>query len=131
MFYISREQAVFLYNKLIDEYGGEWGINDLKLEECLIAPENTFMGRDLYPEIFQKAACYLYNVIVLHAFDDGNKRAAYSFAQVFLNMNGYDISCTDDEAEELATRIAEGTETIESVTEWVEKFLKRIEDKKK
>ena len=46
-------------------------------------------------------------------------------------MNGYDISCTDDEAEELATRIAEGTETIESVTEWVEKFLKSIEDKKK
>jgi death-on-curing protein len=47
------------------------------LEACMVSPAQTFGGRDLYPEIADKAAIVTFNVAkTYHPFVDGNKRGA-------------------------------------------------------
>jgi death-on-curing protein len=47
------------------------------LEACVVSPAQTFGGRDLYPEIADKAAIVTFNVAkTYHPFVDGNKRGA-------------------------------------------------------
>ncbi len=49
-------------------------------------------------DLFEIAAYYLKNIILLQAFPDANHRTALTAVKVFLEMNGYDFSHTDEEA---------------------------------
>jgi|GEM_PF-1779948 len=49
-------------------------------------------------DILEIAAYYLKNIILLQAFPDANHRTALTAVKIFLEMNGYDFSHTDEEA---------------------------------
>jgi death on curing protein len=63
------------------EHGRQFKIGPVRdrdsLEACLLSPAQTFDGRDLYPEVADKAAIVAFNIAkAYHPFVDGNKRAA-------------------------------------------------------
>jgi death-on-curing protein len=51
-------------------------------------PSTTVFGQDVYPDLFTKAAASLHSLVRNHALIDGNKRAAWAGAWVFLEVNG-------------------------------------------
>jgi len=68
---------------------GSHGVRDLHLLEAAAArPQATFEGKDLYSDIFSKAAALLDSIIRNHPFLDGNKRTAIGAACLFLERNG-------------------------------------------
>ncbi len=78
MKYLSAEQVLFIHSRLIDETGGSHGIRDTGLLQAAVErPKATFGGKDLYPDIFYKAAALLESLIKNHPFIDGNKRTAW------------------------------------------------------
>lgn len=80
-----------------------------KLQSVLAHPRDTFGGKDLYPDIFNKAACYFYFIIKLHPFFNGNKRVAIVSTYVFLRKNGYYFQVEEDLMYTFAKNISKST----------------------
>ena len=68
----------------------------------------TFGGEDLYPTLVDKAAALGFSLILNHPFLDGNKRIGHAVMEVFLILNGYEISATVDEQEQVILALAAG-----------------------
>src|SRR3989344_1580898 len=104
--FLTLEQLVTIHNDQIERYGGSHGIRDLGLlESALLRPQTTFGGQDLYLTIFDKAASLLHSLLMNHAFVDGNKRTAMTTTLVFLELNGYTLSVSQDQLVQTALRI--------------------------
>ncbi len=57
------------------------------LNSALNLPKVTFDGKQLYPDLIDKAAVLYYTLIKNHPFENGNKRIATATLLVFLAMN--------------------------------------------
>jgi death-on-curing protein len=64
-------------------------------------PKSSAFGQDAYPSVDLKAAALLHSLARNRALIDGNKRAAWLATVVFLDLNGYEVAATDDEAFDL------------------------------
>lgn len=79
-----------------------------KIDSVVARPQDTFDGVDLYPELFEKAACYFYFINKLHPFMNGNKRMSIVCTYVFLRMNGKVLEAEEDEIYDFAKEISNG-----------------------
>jgi death on curing protein len=80
----------------------------LALEEIASVPssENS-LGFDAYPGIHVKAAVLLAELLRCRPFDRANRAVALLSAIVFLNLNGYEVTASEDELTELVTLAAD------------------------
>lgn len=69
------------------------------------------MGNDLYPSLYDKAAQLCYGIANNHPFIDGNKRTALHSMYVYLIINGYDITASQQDVENLIINVAAGNIT--------------------
>lgn len=68
------------------------------LEACMLSPAQTFDGRELYPEVADKAAIVCFNIAkTYHPFLDGNKRAASIALLATCYLNGFVPMITQSE----------------------------------
>ncbi|MFI7698763.1 type II toxin-antitoxin system death-on-curing family toxin [Nonomuraea sp. NPDC049480] len=90
--------------------GGPIEVRDLGLlQAALLRPQTSLFGQDAYPDLFVKAASLLHSVVANHPFVDGNKRAGWLLAYVFLAKNGVELDpADDDEAYDLVIAVASG-----------------------
>ena len=98
------------------------GVRDENLLASAVnTPFQTFMGNDLYPSIYDKAAQLCYGIANNHPFTDGNKRTALHSMYVYLIINGFDITATQQEVENLIINVAAGNMTNVELAYWLEK----------
>jgi len=122
MNYLSPQQVLFLHSRIIDEIGGSHGVRDIGLLEAAVErPKATFGGKDLYPDLFSKAAAVMLSLIQNHPFVDGNKRTAIASAAMFLSINGWKLSTTSRELQDFTFRVAERGASVQEVAEWLRK----------
>ena len=96
------------------------GIRDKNLLASAVnTPFQTFMGNDLYPTIYDKAAQLCYGIANNHPFTDGNKRTALHSMYVYLIINGFDITASQQEVEDLIINVAAGNMTNVELTQWL------------
>jgi len=127
MNYLNINQVLAIHSKVIEQAGGSRVIRNTGLVDSAVArPQATFGGKDLYPDIFSKAACLGHSLIRNHPFVDGNKRTGYMSMRLFLNINGYDIKAPEDEKYKLVIEIAEKKRDERSIAEWLKKHNQRI-----
>ena len=92
-----------------DAVGGEVVVRDYGLlESALARPQTTVFGADAYPDLATKAAALLHSLARNHPLVDGNKRLAWLATYVFLDINGYRVTATDDEVVEFVLAVAAG-----------------------
>ncbi len=103
MYYLTKEQVIAVNLEQITVYGGNFVppqnfLHEENLDYLLEAVQAEMFGAPLYPEIYQKAGIYMFNVICNHIFQDGNKRTGLQIATIFLLVNSYNfISSVDDD----------------------------------
>ena len=96
------------------------GIRDENLLASAVnTPFQTFMGSDLYPSLYDKAAQLCYGIANNHPFTDGNKRTALHSMYVYLIINGIDITASQQEVENLIINVAAGNMTNTELAEWL------------
>ncbi len=123
MKYLSPHQVLFLHARLIEETGGSHGVRDMGLLlSALGRPKATFEGKELHPTIYQKATALSDSMINNHPFVDGNKRTGIGAAVMFLSLNGYEITASNQELLDLTMKIAQKRTSIEEVANWFEKY---------
>lgn len=106
--FLTVEEVVELHRQSIALYGGELGIRDEGLlESAVMSPQQTFGGDYLYPSLVEMAASYWFGLVMNHVFVDGNKRVGLRAADVFLALNGLDLTLTEAEAVQLTLRLTQ------------------------
>jgi death-on-curing protein len=93
------------------------------LESALAQPYMTFGGEPLYPSLAEKASALGFSLILNHPFVDGNKRVGFIAMALFLKRNGFQISGTVDEQEQLILGVASGEIGRDALAEWLEQHI--------
>ncbi len=104
--FVEKEDVIRIHDDLLETYGGQSGIlSEYALESAIAQPYVTWGGEFLHPTVFHQAAAYLFHIANGHAFADGNKRTAFGVMVTFLEMNGYLLELSEDEAYALAMSV--------------------------
>ena len=120
MIRLTKKQVISMHQAMISATGGSDGIRDEGLlESALETPFQTFGGADIYPTLLQKAARLGFSIVSNHPFVDGNKRVGVHTMLVFLELNGVEIDCTQDELVEIGLSLASGKMSAEMLFEWL------------
>ncbi len=124
MKFLSLFQILELHRQIISQSGGSLGIRDIgALESALAQPKMTFDRKELYSTLEEKAAALAFSLSSNHPFVDGNKRVAHAAMEVFLFLNGHEISAPVDEQEKLFSKLANGKLTRRELSEWLKKKM--------
>ncbi|MEN8264957.1 MAG: type II toxin-antitoxin system death-on-curing family toxin [Nitrospirota bacterium] len=122
MKYLSAVQVLFIHSRLIDRTGGLHGVRDTGLLQSAVErPKATFEGKDLYKDVFHKAAALMESLTNNHPFIDGNKRTAITSSALFLQSNGYFLSTSQKKLEKFALKIATNKASFKDAAEWFRK----------
>jgi death-on-curing protein len=101
--FIPKQSVLGLHERSIENFGGARGLRDEGLlESALARPQNLAVYGE--PDVFALAAAYAFGIVRNHPFVDGNKRAAFLAAALFLDINGVVLEAA--EAEATATMLA-------------------------
>jgi death-on-curing protein len=117
---LTKTQILKMHSLLIQETGGSDGVRDEGLlDSALNLPFQSFDGEDIYKTIQAKAARLGFSLINNHPFADGNKRIGILAMLVFLEMNGIEIICTDEELVELGLGVADSSVSYKDLLNWI------------
>lgn len=119
MKYLTAEQVLFIHARLIEETGGAHGVLSLGLLQSAVArPQASFDGQDLYPDLFSKAAALFESLIGNHDFVDGNKRTAITAAGLFLRLNDYHLTASNQELEGFTLQCSQHLLSLDQMILW-------------
>jgi len=120
MRYLTLEEILRLHFQLIEDYGGSHGVrDDERVESVVLTPQQDVFGVEQHPDIHEKAAVYMRNIIADHAFTDGNKRSGVTVAGVFLRRNGISLTATPRELEDFAVQVAVEHLKVPVIAAWL------------
>ena len=134
--YLTEEFVFYIHMVAIDETFCEYdghvaysqemrGVKDVALfKSAVLLPQQTFGGEDLYPKIIDKASCSLRSLTMDHPFYDGNKRTALLSTIIFLEMNGYKITCNNDTLYNFTKEIVENKYSIEKIANMLNSYVR-------
>ena len=108
--YLEAEQAMAVVAKL-GFHVRDQGL----LLSALARPSAGMFGEDAYPSIEQKAAALLSSLSQNDALFDGNKRLSLLLTFIFLELNGFELMFTDDEAFDLVLTAAQSKRTVDEL----------------
>ncbi len=105
---IAQEALLSLHMKGLSRFGGAGGLRDQGLlESALTRPLNAFQYRP-ETDMPSLAAAYAYDLAKNHPFVDGNKRAAFLAAGLFLELNGWRLTASPPDAISAMLMLASG-----------------------
>ena len=118
--FLSVDEAIAIHDNLIERFGGTSGIRDKGLlESALYRPQTGY-----YDGVAEMAAALFQSLLLNHAFLDGNKRAAFFVADIFLRLNGWKLSVDAPSAHTIILAMLEaGDSSFERILSWIEQSL--------
>ena len=116
--WVLREVVSILHEQSLAEFGGSTGVRDEGLlDSALGKPQNLFAyGK---PTLFDLAASYAFGLVKNHPFTDGNKRAGFVVAVLFLELNGGRFQATEVDAALRTLALAAGEMSQTAYAAWL------------
>ena len=122
--WVLREVVSMLHEQSLAEFGGAAGVRDEGLlDSALGKPQNLLAYGQ--PNLFDLAASYAFGIVKNHPFIDGNKRAGFVVAVVFLELNGYRFHASEVDSAMRTLALAAGEMTEGAYAEWLKKNSQR------
>jgi death on curing protein len=110
-----------IYSELMAEHGGLSGpAREGSLEAALARPQQLFAYADPRPSLARLAASYAYGLARGHCFPDGNKRISLSILDVFLQLNGRELTAGEVEVVFVIRELASGVLSEDELAEWID-----------
>lgn len=117
--WLDAEVLLLLHRAALSEHGGLDGVRDPGLlDSALVRPMNlhAYEGET---DLCRLAASYASGIVRNHPFADGNKRAAFLAAVVFLERNGVVPELAEGEAIAAVLDLAAGDLPEEGFAAWL------------
>jgi death-on-curing protein len=106
--WIGERDALALHDRLLALHGGAVGLrDDALLKSALARPQQHFAYAES-PDIVDMAAAYTGGIVRNHPFVDGNKRTGFVVGVLFLELNGYRFTASEEEAAQMVLELASG-----------------------
>jgi death on curing protein len=133
MIYLDKEDIILINERTIAAHGGNFTppFNILKeesLDYVVDIVQSEMFGEPMYPQLSDKAAVYLFNIVCNHIFLDGNKRTGLEVASAFLKFNGWRLSRDLPKPELLnfVIKVASGESTLDECRAWFKENITPI-----
>ncbi len=116
--WITGEVILSVQEELLARFGGLEGLRDEGLlDSALNRPKHLFhYGK---PSLFDLAAEYALGIVKNHPSLDGNKRAGFMAAYIFLGANGQEVDASEAEAVLRTLALAAGEIGAEEYAAWL------------
>jgi death on curing protein len=118
--WVPLRAVVAIQGELIAEHGGLSGPpRQGDLEAALGRPVNLHAYTETPPSLPRLAAAYGFAPARGHCFPDGNKRIALAIVDVFLRLNGSELTADEMDAVDTMQSLAAGDLTEEALSDWI------------
>ena len=122
--WIARSVVLALHDEQIAEHGGGASLRDEGLlDSALARPLNAAAYGN--PDVAALAAAYAFGIAKNHAFVDGNKRTAAVGMELFLDLNGHELTADDGALALTILALADGSLDEAALAEWIRQNLRR------
>src|SRR6201988_2533014 len=121
--YLTVAEVYRMQHRLIDLFGGLHGVRDAgTIEAAVFRPQTGY-----YDSVEEEAAALMESLGVNHGFLDGNKRIAFTAADVFLRRNGFYIEVDAQAGHEfIYGSMDRGDFRFPKILDWVRQHVKRL-----
>jgi len=120
---VAKIQA--LHKEQIERFGGSHGLRDMGLLESAVARAENKAAYDDNATIVGVGASLGWGLIKNHAFIDGNKRIGIAAMVTLLDLNGYGMTCSEEEETAMVLRAASSECSEDEWTAWLERSVAR------
>lgn len=96
------------------------------LLSALARPKTSLFGTDAYPTLPLKTAALMDSIINNHPMMDGNKRSSWFAANIFVELNGFELVAETDEAFDFVLSVATGEAELETIAAWISEHLRPL-----
>ena len=106
--WVEDDLVFAIHDRQLVEHGGADGVRDESLlHSALSRPLNHFAYGS--PDIIELAAKYTAGIVRNHPFIDGNKRTGFVVGVLFVELNGYRFTASEEAAAQAVLELAAGT----------------------
>ena len=114
----DREVIIAVHEMQLAEHGGLAGVREVGLLDSALsrAPNLAAYGD---ADAAALAAAYGYGLSRNHPFIDGNKRTGFVAAELFLNLNGFELDATDADCVITMLSLAAGEVSEDAFAGWL------------
>lgn len=107
--WIDERDTLTLHDRLLALHGGAAGVrDDALLKSALARPQQIDAYADA-SDLIDLAAAYTAGIVRNHPFIDGNKRTGFVIGILFLELNGYRFTASEEDAAQAVFALAAGT----------------------
>jgi death-on-curing protein len=105
--WIEDELVLAIHDRQLVEHGGAEGLRDEALPQSALGrPLNQFAYES--NDMVELAAKYTAGIVQSHPFVDGNKRTGFVTGVLFLELNGYRFTASEEAAAQAVLELAAG-----------------------
>ncbi len=120
--WLDLEVVLAIHDEQLAEHGGQAGVRDRGLlESAMGRPMNQFAYGE--HSLARLAASYAFGISRNHPFLDGNKRTSLVVAELFLDLNGFELTASDAESVTTFLQLAAGDLGEDALTESIAAHL--------
>jgi death on curing protein len=123
--WIENDLVLAIHDRQLAEHGGAEGLRDESLLlSALARPPNHlhYTGAD----IIDLAAKYTVGIVQNHPFVDGNKRTGFVVGVLFLELNGYRFTASEEAAAQAVLELAAGRIDEDSFRDFLRANVERV-----
>jgi len=124
--WILDEVVLAVHDEQLAEHGGLPGIRDPGAVQSALARPRNLASYAECDDLARLAAAYAYGIAKNHGFADGNKRTALVTADLFLMLNGYELTSSPAENVLTILGIAEGLLSEEELAAWIRDHIQAL-----
>ena len=108
LLWIEERDVLALHDRLLALHGGATGLRDRNLLESALARPQQHLAYSESPSMVELAAAYTVGIVRNHPFVDGNKRTGFVVGILFLEVNGYRFTASEEDAAQAVLNLARG-----------------------
>ena len=120
--WMDTADAVIAHDLELAAHGGSTGVRDAGLLDSAMArARNLWAYAETTPSLTRLAAAYAFGISSNHPFVDGNKRTALLISFAFLDINGIEVTASQEDAYQTILALAAGGLGEEALSIWFER----------
>jgi death on curing protein len=123
--WVEERDALAIHGRLLALHGGASGLRDAGLLQSALARPRQHHTYASSPDIVEMAALYTAGIVRNHPFIDGNKRTGFVLGVLFLEINGFNLRASEEDATQAVLDLAAGALNETGYAEWLRANTRR------
>ena len=122
--WIASKVLQMVHDEQLSEHGGLAGLRDVNAFESAIARPQQLANFGS-PDVAELAAAYGFGIARNQPFADGNKRTAFVAVELFLALNGYELTASDADSIVTVLSVSSGHTEETEFAAWIRANLQQ------